>query len=60
MIVIKYVIKKRKFLKKKNIFDDPNLKIDINLAKKMLEWEPRNNLDSGLTKTIEYFKTYGK
>jgi UDP-glucuronate decarboxylase len=41
--------------------DDPRQRQpDINLAKKMLEWEPRNNLDSGLTKTIEYFKTYGK
>jgi UDP-glucuronate decarboxylase len=41
--------------------DDPRQRQpDINLAKKMLKWEPRNNLDSGLTKTIEYFKTYGK
>lgn len=41
--------------------DDPRQRQpDINLAKTMLEWEPRNNLDSGLTKTIEYFKTYGK
>jgi len=41
--------------------DDPRQRQpDINLAKEMLKWEPRNNLDSGLTKTIEYFQTYGK
>jgi UDP-glucuronate decarboxylase len=41
--------------------DDPRRrKPDINLAKNILKWEPRNNLDSGLRKTIEYFKTNGK
>jgi UDP-glucuronate decarboxylase len=37
--------------------DDPTKrKPDIELAKKTLNWEPKINLDSGLEKTIEYFK----
>jgi len=29
---------------------------DINLAKKLLHWEPQVSLDVGLKKTIEYYK----
>jgi UDP-glucuronate decarboxylase len=37
--------------------DDPKQrKPDINKAKKVLGWEPTINLDSGIMKTIEYFK----
>jgi len=37
--------------------DDPVRRCpDISLAKKMLGWEPRVNLDDGLKKTIEYFR----
>lgn len=37
--------------------DDPKQRRpDIDLAKKMLEWEPKINLEQGLIKTIEYFK----
>lgn len=38
--------------------DDAHLrKPDITLAKKKLGWEPKVNLEIGLKKTIEYFKT---
>jgi UDP-glucuronate decarboxylase len=37
--------------------DDPRQrKPDISLAKKMLDWEPKIQLDEGLKKTIEYFR----
>ena len=38
--------------------DDPmQRQPDITLAKKELGWEPTINLEDGLAKTIEYFKT---
>ena len=38
--------------------DDPKRrKPDISLAKKELNWEPKIDLESGLRKTVEYFKT---
>jgi UDP-glucuronate decarboxylase len=38
--------------------DDPLQRCpDISLAKKILRWEPRVELDEGLSKTIEYFKS---
>lgn len=38
--------------------DDPTQrKPDISLAKNKLSWEPRIDLDTGLDKTIEYFRT---
>lgn len=38
--------------------DDPKQrKPDITLAKNMLNWEPKINLEQGLIKTIDYFKT---
>jgi len=37
--------------------DDPMLrKPDISKAKKLINWEPKVNLEEGLKKTIEYFK----
>jgi UDP-glucuronate decarboxylase len=37
--------------------DDPRQrKPDITLAKRILKWEPRINLEEGLIKTIDYFK----
>jgi len=37
--------------------DDPvKRKPDIALAKKELNWEPKVDIDDGLTRTIEYFK----
>jgi len=36
--------------------DDPKQRCpDISLAKKLLQWEPRVQLQDGLMKTIEYF-----
>lgn len=38
--------------------DDPKLRCpDIALAKEILEWEPKIPLETGIIKTIEYFKT---
>lgn len=37
--------------------DDPKMrKPDITKAKKLLNWEPKVNIDQGLSETIEYFK----
>jgi UDP-glucuronate decarboxylase len=37
--------------------DDPKQRQpDIGLAKKVLHWEPKNHLEEGLKKTIQYFK----
>jgi UDP-glucuronate decarboxylase len=41
--------------------DDPKQrKPDINLAKKVLKWEPKIEWETGLTKTVEYFHKYLK
>jgi len=38
--------------------DDPKQRQpDISLAKKMLDWEPRVDVDEGLKQTIEYFRS---
>ena len=38
--------------------DDPlQRRPDISLAKKLFDWEPSVQLDEGLYKTIEYFKS---
>ncbi len=37
--------------------DDPvQRQPDISLAKKVLKWQPKINLDEGLMKTIQYFR----
>jgi UDP-glucuronate decarboxylase len=37
--------------------DDPlQRRPNIDLAKKRLEWEPKTQLEEGLSRTIEYFK----
>jgi len=39
--------------------DDPlQRQPDISLAKRVLDWEPTIRLDQGLTKTIEYFRSF--
>ena len=39
--------------------NDPKVRRpDINLAKNILNWKPKINLNDGLTKTINYFKNY--
>jgi UDP-glucuronate decarboxylase len=38
--------------------DDPKQRRpDISVAKNMLNWEPKINLEQGLVKTIDYFRT---
>ena len=40
------------------VVDDPKQrKPDLTLAKKIIDWNPKINLESGLMKTIEYFKS---
>ena len=39
--------------------DDPKVrKPDIQLAKKLLKWDPKISLEEGLKKTIDYFYNY--
>jgi UDP-glucuronate decarboxylase len=39
--------------------DDPRQRRpDISLAREKLQWEPKVNLDEGLERTIEYFRSY--
>lgn len=48
---------KSKIIFKKIPQDDPMRRCpDISLAKKILTWEPKVNLEEGLKETIEYFK----
>ena len=38
--------------------DDPiKRKPDISLAKTKLKWEPKINLNDGLTRTVKYFQS---
>lgn len=56
--VIKLTGSKSKIIYKPLPSDDPMMrKPDIALAKKELDWSPTINLDEGLLKTIEFFKT---
>jgi len=56
--VIKLTGSKSKIIYKPLPSDDPmKRKPDITLAKKELDWSPTINLDEGLIKTIEFFKT---
>ncbi|MDD5570414.1 MAG: SDR family oxidoreductase [Bacteroidales bacterium] len=55
--VLKLTKSKSKLIFSKLPDDDPmQRKPDISLAKKVLKWEPKIQLDEGLVKTIEYFK----
>jgi len=58
--IIKHVIPKStsQIIKKDLPQDDPKQRCpDISLAKEILNWEPKTNLEAGIIKTIEYFKT---
>jgi len=56
--VIKLTGSKSKIIYKPLPSDDPMMrKPDITLAKKELDWSPTINLDEGLIKTIDFFKT---
>ena len=55
--VLKLTRSKSKIIYKELPQDDPlKRKPDISIAKKVLGWEPKINLDTGLKKVIEYFK----
>ncbi len=56
--VIRLTDSKSKIVYKPLPEDDPmQRQPDISLAKKELKWEPKIELEEGLSKTIEYFKT---
>jgi UDP-glucuronate decarboxylase len=58
--IIKQVIPEStsQIIKKDLPQDDPKQRCpDISLAKEILNWEPKTNLEAGIIKTIEYFKT---
>jgi len=56
-LVIKKLDLNIKIIKGKSIEDDPaKRKPDISVAKRILKWDPKTNLDLGLNKTINYFK----
>ncbi len=56
--VIKLTKSKSKIVFEPLPADDPmQRRPDITLAKKELDWEPKIQLEEGLTKTIEYFKS---
>jgi UDP-glucuronate decarboxylase len=55
--VIELTGSKSKIIKEPLPEDDPKQrKPDISKAKKLLNWEPKVNLEEGLKKTIEYFR----
>lgn len=55
--IIEMTDSKSKIIYKELPSDDPmQRKPDISLAKKELNWEPKVDLETGLSKTIEYFK----
>ena len=60
-LVIKYTNSNSKIVFKDLPSDDPKQrKPDISKAKKLLNWEPKIDLETGLLKTIEYFKSLVK
>ncbi len=57
-LIINLTASKSKLIFKELPEDDPQRrKPDITLAKEKLSWEPTVNLESGLEKTVSYFKT---
>ena len=55
--IIKITGSKSKIFFEKLPSDDPKKrKPDISLAKEIIEWEPKVNLDEGLVQTVNYFK----
>lgn len=57
--VIKITGSSSKLIFKPLPHDDPRQRQpDISLAKRTIDWQPRINLDEGLTKTIAYFDAY--
>jgi UDP-glucuronate decarboxylase len=57
-LVIKITNSKSKIMNIALPSDDPKQRCpDISLAKKTLNWEPYTNLETGIEKTVEYFRT---
>jgi nucleoside-diphosphate-sugar epimerase len=62
MLALAYKIKKLTNSNSKLVFkdlpkDDPRIRVpDINKAKNLLNWTPKIDLETGILKTIEYFK----
>jgi dTDP-glucose 4,6-dehydratase len=57
-IIIRQTNSRSKIVYKPLPTDDPKVRRpDITKAKKLLKWEPKVELEDGLQKTIEYFKT---
>jgi len=57
-IIIKMTGTKSKIIYRPIPVDDPKQRCpDITKAKKLLQWEPKVDLNEGITRTIEYFKT---
>jgi UDP-glucuronate decarboxylase len=60
-LVIKVTNSKSRITKIALPLDDPKQRCpDISLAKKTLNWEPNVNLESGIKKTVDYFRTLVK
>jgi len=58
-MVLKFSNAKSKIIYHPLPVDDPRQRQpDITLAKKYLKWEPKINLEEGLKKTMEWFKTH--
>jgi UDP-glucuronate decarboxylase len=58
-IIIKLTGSKSELIKKALPQDDPlQRQPDITLAKQHLEWQPFMDLETGLAKTIDYFKAF--
>ncbi len=56
--IIKLTDSKSKIVYKELPLDDPKKRQpDISLAKEKLDWDPKINLEEGLLRTINYFKT---
>ena len=56
-LVIKVTNSKSRITKIALPLDDPKQRRpDISLAKKTLNWEPNVNLESGIKKTVDYFR----
>lgn len=55
--ILKQVNTKSKIIYRKLPSDDPKQRqLDIALARKHLEWEPKMSLEEGLAETIKYFE----
>ena len=58
-IIIKLTESNSKLIYNELPSDDPKIRNpDINKAKEYLQWKPNVLLESGLHKTIDYFKSY--